>query len=113
MKSDPIISGMPGSDCSLWPPNGELVTVGTIAAQDLLSGLAPLSVDIVSSEPQAVDTQFDVIGKGLQSQTVRLQAKRSGFSDGRSYTVLSTATDLAGNTVTAASTCGVPHDRRK
>ena len=42
-----------------------------------------------------------------------LRARRLGSGADRIYTVVSQATDLAGNTATATATCAVPHDRSK
>jgi hypothetical protein len=40
-KTPPVISGMPASGCTLWPPNHKLVGVATVTAADALSGLTP------------------------------------------------------------------------
>src|SRR6266568_4886871 len=59
-KTRPVISGMPAG-CSLWPPNHKLVTVGTVTAADVLSGLVAGSLQVKgtsnegSGDPQSPD----------------------------------------------------------
>jgi hypothetical protein len=51
----PVISGMPATGCSLWPPNHKLVQVATVTAADAMSGLASGSFNVTgtSSEPSS------------------------------------------------------------
>jgi hypothetical protein len=102
----PVLEGMPGS-CVIWPPKDNMVTVAAIAASDSLSGVAPASlvISVDSNEPL---TPTDVI---INGGTVQVRANRRGSGEGRIYTIAAEATDLAGNTATAASTCLVPHDQ--
>jgi hypothetical protein len=113
-KTRPLISGMPAG-CSLWPPNHNLVTVGTVTATDALAGLAPdlFQVSGTSSEgpldPQSPDIVISPNSAG--GFVVQLRAERSGNGEGRVYTLTATATDLAGNSTTSTARCTVPHDK--
>ena len=105
----PVISGMPGPGCSIWPPNHKLVTVATISASDD-SGvpLASLAVNVTSSETQGPGLpDFVLSPNGSGGIVVRLQAERRGGGS-RVYTVTATAIDAAGNVTHATSTCTVP-----
>ena len=104
----PVIRGMPGS-CAIWPPNDKMVQVGAVTASDALSGVASGSPAIIvnSNEPLAPS---DV---GIDGGVVHVRATRQGAGDGRVYSIIAEAVDLAGNTATAASTCLVPHDRSR
>jgi hypothetical protein len=113
-KTPPAISGMPAAGCSLWPPNRRLVQVATVTATDVLSGLAPGSLNVtgVSNEPSSdpSDPEIVITPNGSGGFTVQLQAARLGTGNGRIYTLTATAIDNAGNSVTATATCTVPHD---
>jgi PKD repeat protein len=112
-RTGPTISGMPGQGCVLWPPNHRLVTVADVSAADGLSGLAGgLLITVTSNEP------INDVGDGntgpdfvIAGGKVALRVERSGTSTGRIYTITATATDRAGNTTQAVSTCVVPHDQ--
>ena len=111
-QSAPVISGMPQPGCSIWPPNQKLVQVATITASDTLSGLASFNVTGSSNEPSDPKNPSIVItGSGLGPRVVQLLADRLGTGNGRIYTLTATASDLAGNSVTATATCTVPHDQ--
>ena len=106
----PVISGMPGPGCSIWPPNHKLVTVATITASDGESGgaLDSLAVRVASSDTQGPGLpDFVVSPNGSGGFVVRLRAERRG-GGARVYTVTATATDAAGNVAQATSTCTVP-----
>jgi len=113
-KTPPAISGMPAAGCSLWPPNFRLVQVATVTATDVLSGLAPGSLNVtgISNEPSSdpSDPEIVITPNGSGGFTVQLQAARLGTGNGRIYTLTATAIDIAGNSVTATATCTVPHD---
>lgn len=111
-KTPPALSGLPVTNCTLWPPDKKFITVATIAAADVLSGLASFNVNGTSNEPQNLnDPDIVITGTGLGPRTVQLRADRLGTGTGRVYTITSTATDAAGNVVNAISTCVVPHDQ--
>jgi hypothetical protein len=115
-KTPPVVAGLPASGCSLWPPNHRLVQVAAVTASDGLSGLAPGSPAVagISTETGSArgngDALPDIV---ITGGAVQLRADRSGRGTGRTYTVTATASDLAGNPVTATGTCTVPHDRRQ
>jgi hypothetical protein len=102
----PAITGLPVG-CTIWPPNGALVPVATIATSDGGSGVTAgaLAVQVTASEAPA---SGDIVIKGGQ---VLLRAKRTGKGDGNLYTIDASAQDLAGNAARATATCVVPHDQ--
>lgn len=111
-ETAPVISGMPGAGCSLWPPNGKMVQVATITAADTLSGVDPGSFQVhgASNEPPSAP-EISITPNGAGGYVIALQADRLGSGNGRTYTLTATAADLAGNTSTTTSTCVVPHDQ--
>jgi len=115
-KTRPAILGMPAS-CSLWPPNHKLVTVGTVTASDVLSGLTngALQVKVTSNQASGDPKSPDVVitPNGTGGFVVQLRAERSGNDGDRVYLVTATAGDLAGNTSTVTAGCTVPHDQGK
>jgi hypothetical protein len=111
-QTAPVIGGMPAPGCSLWPPNGDMVPVATVTAEDALSGLAPkaLQVTATSNEPPSAP-EISIAPDGTGGYVISLQADRFGKGSGRIYTLMATATDLAGNTGSATGICTVPHDQ--
>ncbi len=107
-RTSPVLAGLPADDCTLWPPNGELVNVGTVTASDALSGAGPVTVTATSDEAASGPPDTEV-----RDGTVWLRAQRLGGSDGRTYTVDATVADVAGNTASATVTCVVLHDQGK
>lgn len=114
-KTPPVISGMPAAGCSLWPPNGKLVQVGDVKANDAFSGLVPGSLNVTASsnEPSLdpKNPEFVTTQDGSGGFTVQLLADRLGNGTGRIYTLNATAMDNAGNTAIATAICRVPHDQ--
>ncbi len=111
-KTPPVISGLPGADCSLWPPNHKLVDVGTVSAADALSGVSSFDVTGTSNEtPDPGESDIVITGSNLDPRDVQLRAERLGSGTGRVYTLTATAADVAGNTTTSTATCVVPHDQ--
>ena len=108
-KTPPTIAGMPVAQCSIWPPNHKLVQIAAVTATDSGSGVAPgsLSVRVTSNEPVAPG-DF-VIANGV----VQVVADRLGDGNGRVYTVVAQAADVAGKTAMATGRCTVPHDHGK
>jgi hypothetical protein len=106
-KTPPVIAGMP-EGCTLSPPRHQLVQVATITASDSISGVANLSITGTSSEPDSGqgggDDPGDIV---ISGGTVQLRAERAPSSKGRTYTIVATATDLAGNTSSSTATCNV------
>jgi pimeloyl-ACP methyl ester carboxylesterase len=108
-KTAPGISGLPGDDCILWPPNGKLHHVADVEAMDALSDILSLIVHGLSSEPPSLGDTNIVI----QDEAVYLRSERAGSSEGRVYTLLATAEDAAGNIATDSGQCTVPLDQGK
>jgi hypothetical protein len=106
-KTDPVLSGMPAAECSVWPPNGELVQVASVEASDSLSGIADFVVTADSSQPRDDRYGPQVV---IDGGNVWLRAARLGFGGGRTYTIEAGTTDLAGNPAQQTATCVVPHD---
>lgn len=111
----PVIEGLPGPGCTLWPPNHKLVKVGAVSGADAGSGLvSPVAISATSSEPDSGLEKGDVPGDiVIQDGAIQLRAERAGKGAGRTYTITATATDRAGNVTTATARCVVPHDQRK
>jgi len=110
----PSITGLPASDCTVWPVNHQFQEVAVVGAQDLVSGVASLQVTATSSEPSdPTDPDVVVTSDGAGGFVVSLRAERTGKGQGRVYTVTATATDLADNVRTMTTQCVVPHDRGK
>ena len=112
----PAISGMPGQDCVLWPPNGKWHQVASLSATDALSGVASdtLHVSVDSNEPSdSHDDSVRIVPNGNGTVDVWLRAKRDGGGSGRRYSLTAAAADRAGNFTTSTAACVVPHDQRK
>jgi hypothetical protein len=113
-KTSPLIAGLPGAGCTLWPPNGKLTQVAVVSATDVPSGLLSFDVTAVSNEPQDPAVPDIVItGSGLQPRVVQLRADRLGNGNGRIYTITASAADFAGNQTISKAICTVPHDQQK
>jgi virginiamycin B lyase len=115
-QTPPFISGLPAPGYTLWPPNHKMVQVATITASDALSGLVPgsLRVTATSNEPAASDGPDTIVTPtGTGGFIVQFRAERSADGNGRIYTIMATASDWAGNTITLQEYCIVPHDQGK
>jgi hypothetical protein len=108
-KTAPTISGMPAQGCVLSPPKHQMVQVATVSASDARSGVATLTVTATSNEPDSGTGGGDVPGDiVINGGTVQLRAERAPSGKGRTYTIVATATDIAGNVASSTSTCQVP-----
>ncbi len=113
-KTPPVISGMPGQGCTVQPPNGRLVPVALVLAQDNVSGLTrrALVVTATSSQPGASslsDPDFVIGPNGSGDIVVQLRAELpSSHIAPITYTINATATDLAGNRADVTATCIEP-----
>jgi hypothetical protein len=94
------------SPATLWPPNGELVTIALKrGARDTCDERPRVTCTATSSDP--VDAaRPDIVWRG---EALQLRAARG--SRDRVYTISCTAQDAAGNAQTATATVTVPHDR--
>ena len=105
----------------LWPPNHQMVQVGTsVQIADMLSGAGAFELKSVSSnEPENGlgdgDTFPDISGfrVGVASTNGFLRAERAGGGEGRLYSLTYTAFDIAGNSAVCTTGVVVPHDQRK
>jgi hypothetical protein len=102
----------------LWPPDRTMRSVAVQATSSDAGGVT-LTASVASSEPA------DALGDGSTEPdwtepvideagaiSLWLRAERSGSGPARTYTVIVTATDAAGNATTATIDVLVPHDRR-
>lgn len=86
----------------LWPPNNKFVTIyADIDADDEISGIDEVKLMSITHDEQGHtgiwrdvrDAQY-----GTADSEFKLRARRFGYGDGRTYSILYTATDLAGLT---------------
>jgi hypothetical protein len=93
---------------SLWPPNGEFVTVSVLGATDP-SG-APVSVTFTGvRQDEPVGSSPDAI---LLGSTVQLRAERDGTGNGRVYHIFFVISDGKGGSCPGEVVLGVvPHDQ--
>jgi len=117
----PTIELIP-SHTILWPPNHKMVSVSVQAnVYDNAGGTIQLAVDVQSSEPQEFDgdgnfqPDHEVLSVDEANGLIllNLRAERSGKGAGRTYTIMVTATDGAGNQSTAMVEVQAPHSRKK
>jgi YVTN family beta-propeller protein len=110
----PSISGLPREPCTIWPPNKAMVVVGTVRAEDIMSGLKPnsLNVTVTSNETSGI-SQSKVSADGYGGLVVEVLADRDGNGSGRVYTINASATDNAGNRAASTVRCTVPHDQQR
>lgn len=105
-------TGLLAGTCSLEPPNGQMIPVGTIAASDSQNAVASLRVEVTSTDP-TMEAASDVVVEGGPAGplAVQLRAKRAGFAGDRVYRLAITATDSVGNAAVVRSQCTVPHNQ--
>jgi hypothetical protein len=113
-RTPPVITGMPPAGCTLWAPNHEMRQIASAVASDALSGVSQFEVVGSSSQPQDPnDPDIVIAGDGIGPRTVSVRAARLGGDPaGRIYTIVATASDVAGNRSSATGICVVPHDQR-
>jgi hypothetical protein len=116
----PSVSALAPSTGSLWPPNHQMVSVGLSIGSSDIVGVAGYNVTITSSEPDNGlgdgDTagDFQVIGNGTMTPSVKLRSERAGGGNGRTYTITVVAKDAAGNTsAPRTTTVSVPKSQGK
>ena len=113
-KEGPVISGMPQSGLSLWPPDGRMVHVGTVTAVDALSGVAAGSLQVTgaSNEPSSGADEISIRPDGSGGFAIFLkaeyQAEYGEHGHGRTYALVAKASDNAGNTSSVTTMCVVP-----
>jgi hypothetical protein len=120
----------------LWPPNHKMREVEIcLAITEVCSAPDDLTLTalVSSSEPDnakgdghftgdvdgqdgftspvPIELEYDVVS-GCFRGTVELRAECDGRKNGRTYSIFTEVTDLAGNTSTASCVVVVPHDQR-
>jgi len=104
---------------SLWPPNHKLVTINADVGVTDICDANPTFVlsSIESTEPDNGNgdgnTSQDIAGAdvGTPDTQFQLRAERSGGGSGRAYNIVYQGADASGNTSTASTCVGVPHDQ--
>jgi alpha-tubulin suppressor-like RCC1 family protein len=105
-KGSMSFTGMPASDCTLWPIDLKLVQIADIrVAGGATFDPNSFSVQVTSNEPLK---PTDVV---ITGGVVRVRADRLGNGTGRVYTVTARAKDAAGQEAVATGTCTAPHDK--
>ena len=99
----------------IWPPNGQMVNVSINGSgTDSSSGLGSVSY-VVTDEygtPLNIPTRTLTGSSTSWAEALAVEARREGSDkNGRTYVVVATLTDVAGNSVTATTTILVPHDQ--
>jgi hypothetical protein len=110
--SPPLIT-VAASPETLWPPNGQRVTVtvsGTITDEPCGLGVSSAVYQVIDEYGQIQPSGSLTLVDGQYTFTVALEASRRGNDrDGRRYTITVSATDQAGNRGDALTLVIVPH----
>ena len=103
---------------TLWPPNHELVEI--VASVSVTDDVDPaptfVLTSVASDEPDngqgdgKTNSDIQDVAPGTPDTMFKLRAERSGKGDGRTYTIVYTATDEAGNVASTRLDVRVPHD---
>jgi hypothetical protein len=104
---------------ALWPPNHKMVEVcATVTATDNCDdSLTVALVSVTSDEPDNDKADGNTINDiqnastGTEDLCFDLRSERQGTGDGRTYEIIYSATDNAGNTSYDSVTVDVPHDQ--
>lgn len=112
-KSPPVIT-VSASPETLWPPNGQRVTVtvlGTITDEPGGLGVSSAVYQVIDEYGQIQPSGDLTLGAdGSYAFTVALEASRRGNDqDGRHYTIVVSAQDNLGNPGFASTLVTVPH----
>jgi hypothetical protein len=114
---EPPLIEVSADPLQLWPPNNKLIPVRVFGtAFDMGSGIQSIHIEVVDEygecEPVIQDILPGEIIDGNWERTIELMASKKGDDqDGRKYTIIVTATDNLGNTVTKEIEVIVPHDQ--
>jgi hypothetical protein len=116
-KTPPAVT-IRASQTELWPPNGKNVLDVISGSFTDLAGvdLESVTFEVIDSyrqiQPKGKAKAIGEDGNGQYSFDLSLEARRAGQDeDGRTYTVIVTVTDRAGNVATASIVITVPHDQ--
>ena len=103
----PAISAVIPSVTSIWPPNDRMVPVTiAVTVHDAADPAPACSITGVSAN-EGTSADWAITGP----LSVNLRAYREGTGTGRDYTITVRCTDASGNTSTATTDVGVPHDQ--
>jgi uncharacterized lipoprotein YddW (UPF0748 family) len=99
----------------IWPVTGQMVNVAIEGTgSDSVSGLASVSYVITDEYGTPLNLPLrSLTGASTSwSEALAVEARRDGTDkDGRTYVVVATLTDVAGNSASATITIVVPHDQ--
>lgn len=103
---------------ALWPPNHKMVAVcADITATDGCDAEPEVAlVSVVSNEPDNARGEGNTVGDiggadvGTDDRCFDLRSERRGGEDGRVYTIVYSATDVAGNVAYDTVEVHVPHN---
>ncbi len=104
---------------ALWPPNHKMADISSLVEVTDICDPNPTFVltSVESDEPENGigdgDTAPDIDGvdPGTADLDFQLRSERQGGGDGRTYTIIYTASDLSGNTAEDTVMVNVPHDQ--
>jgi len=109
-REAPVITNVSADPSQLWPPNHKMrdVTIN-YSAIDNCGGVTN-SLAVTSNEPVTGNGDGNTSPDWIitDDHHVQLRAERSGFGNGRIYTIAITSTDSAGNAATQNVTVTVP-----
>jgi hypothetical protein len=105
-KTPPVLTLNQPDPPTLWPPNGQMVTVSFSGnAQDGGSGLDSVSYTMIDEYGKYYSAGTITSSSGGFSFTLSLESEKDADDDdGRTYTVTVTAVDKVGNSVSRAVT---------
>jgi hypothetical protein len=111
-KTSPTASCNASPDV-LWPPNHKLVPINvSVTVSDSLSGPAGFMLNsVTSNEPDSRRGDIQGFVIGTASTNGQLRSERLGSGNGRTYTLVYTGVDRAGNSATCNTGVSVPHDQ--
>jgi hypothetical protein len=115
-RTAPVITAVP-NPAMIWPPNGRTVSVTVSGRIRDESGINPNSAQyaLTDSYGQVQSTgNITLTGDGSYSFVIALPAvRRDADKVGRIFTIVVSATDLAGNSGSTTVLVTVPHDQGK
>ena len=101
---------------SLWPPNHKMVPIqATVIATDNCPGVSYELTSITSDEPDNGKADGNTVNDiqnadiGMMDLEFDLRSERAGNQDGRTYTIVYSASDNGDNNAEDSATVEVPH----
>jgi endonuclease G len=104
----PVITSLSASPNAIWPPNHKLVPVALSVVSTDLGGMPSCAVTSVTNNETG---ERDAYVRG--PLLLDVLAERTGGGSGRTYRIVVTCKDAAGNAAQATTTVVVPHDQGK